>query len=68
VIEGCDPARLEEYCKASILEAVVREGGALRAEILFIGLLIIGGMSKIEYNMVCREAGWDRDTLDVGMM
>jgi len=33
----------------------VREGGATGAETLFIGSLMIVGMYRIEYNMVCRE-------------
>jgi len=44
---------LEEYLEAINLEAVVREGGTMGAETLFIGSLIIVGMKRIKYNMVC---------------
>jgi hypothetical protein len=44
-LEGYDRARLEEYWEAVNLEtvnleAVVQEAGAMRAETLFIGLLV----------------------------
>ena len=35
------------------LQAVVWEEGATGAETLFIGQLVIVGMYRIEYNMVC---------------
>jgi len=42
---GChDRARLDEYMEAVNMEAVVRVGGATRAETLFIGYLVIFGM------------------------
>ena len=37
------------------LEAEVREGGANGAQTLFIGQLVIVGMWRIQYNMVCSE-------------
>jgi len=41
---GRDRASLEEYLEAINLEAVVREGGAMGAETLFVGKLVIEGM------------------------
>jgi len=43
---------LEEY-----LEAVDLEGGVTAAETLFIGQLVIGS-----------ETGWERETVDLGMI
>jgi hypothetical protein len=45
------------------LEVVVREVGVTGAETLFIGQLILVGMLRIEYNMVCQEM---RDWLGAG--
>jgi hypothetical protein len=42
---------------------VVREGGETEAETLFLGYLVIVGIYRIEYDMVCREM---RDCLGAG--
>jgi len=60
---GHDHAGLEEYLEAVNLEVVVQAGGTMVVETLLIGQLIIVGMKRIEYNMVCREM---RDSLGVG--
>jgi hypothetical protein len=58
---------LEEYLEVVNLQAVVWEGGAMGAETLFIGKLVIMEMLRIEYNTVCQETGWTRETVDLGM-
>jgi hypothetical protein len=45
------------------VKVVVREGDAMGAETQCIGELVILGMWRIEYNMVCREM---RDWLGAG--
>jgi hypothetical protein len=47
--------RVEQHLEAVNLEAVVQEGGTTGAETIFIGLLVIVGMRRIECCMVCRE-------------
>jgi hypothetical protein len=46
---------LEDYLEAVKLEAEDRKGGAMDAENLLIGLLVILGMKRVEYDMVCSE-------------
>ena len=45
------------------LDALVREGGTTAADTLFIGYLVIVGMKRIQYIMLCREM---RDWLGAG--
>jgi hypothetical protein len=54
------------------LKAVDQVGGTMGAETLFIGLLIIVGIDRIEYNCVCQRmrdaTGWECETVNLGMM
>jgi hypothetical protein len=59
---------LEQHWELVKLEAAVQKGVTMGADIVFIGSLVIVGMLRIEYNIVCRETGWERETVDVGMM
>ena len=50
-----DRVHLEEHLEAISLEAVVWKVGAMGAETILIGKLMMLGMKRIEYNMVCQE-------------
>jgi hypothetical protein len=67
-IENLGRVGLEGYWEAMNLKAVVREGGVIRAGSLFIGQHNTVGMSRIKCNIVCRETGWKRERVDLGMM
>jgi hypothetical protein len=60
---GHNRPKLEEYMEPLNLEAVVQWCGATGTETLFIGYLVIVGMLRIEYNMVCKDI---RDWLGAG--
>jgi hypothetical protein len=53
-LAGNNRARLAEYLEID-LEAVDREGGAMGAETLFIDLLVIVEMKRVEYKTSRRE-------------
>jgi len=62
-LRGHNRARSAGYFEVVNLEAVVLEGGVPGAESLFIGYLVMVGIWRIEYNIVCREM---RDWIGAG--